>query len=126
MADVSVWIVTGMSGAGKATALTALEVAGIECVDNLPVSLLAGYRDTDPQGSARIRAAVIDARQGDALQALDTAECRILFLDADEACLKRRLGNSLRPHPMAAAGGISSVTWPAERTQWKPIAGCGA
>ena len=33
-------IVTGMSGAGKSTALKMLEDAGYFCVDNLPLSLL--------------------------------------------------------------------------------------
>ena len=35
-------LVTGMSGAGKSTVLDALEDMGWDCVDNLPVSLLAG------------------------------------------------------------------------------------
>ena len=36
-------IVTGMSGAGKSTALKILEDAGYFCVDNLPIPLLEKF-----------------------------------------------------------------------------------
>ena len=36
-------IVTGMSGAGKSTALKMLEDMGYFCVDNLPIPLLPGF-----------------------------------------------------------------------------------
>ena len=36
-------IVTGMSGAGKSTALKMLEDMGYFCVDNLPIAMLPGY-----------------------------------------------------------------------------------
>ena len=34
-------LITGMSGAGKTTALKALEDFGFECIDNLPLRLLS-------------------------------------------------------------------------------------
>ena len=38
-------IVTGMSGAGKATALKTLEDAGFFCVDNLPIQLIKRFAE---------------------------------------------------------------------------------
>ena len=54
-------IVTGMSGAGKSTALKILEDAGYFCVDNLPIPLLEkfaqfiveGNSGKHPEGSTR-------------------------------------------------------------------------
>jgi UPF0042 nucleotide-binding protein len=107
-----------MSGAGKATALRALEAAGVSCVDNLPVPLLASFL-----AGARTQAAVavIDARRGDELGALDgVAGARVVFLDAPDAVLVRRLADSSRPHPCAAAGaGQAAVT--AERAALTPL-----
>ena len=36
-------IVTGMSGAGKTTALKMLEDMGYFCVDNLPIAMFPGF-----------------------------------------------------------------------------------
>ena len=80
---MSVWVVTGPSGAGKATALAALESAGVECVDNLPANLLDTFVQTPRRGHA---AAVVDARQGDRLrQIVGVADARVLFVDACDA-----------------------------------------
>ena len=96
------WIVTGMSGAGKATALRALEGAGVVCVDNLPVALVDGWA----AANQAMAAAVVDARQGEALLGfVPPAGVRTLFLDAPDDVLLRRQGESLRPHPCAGAGG---------------------
>ena len=62
-------LVTGLSGAGKSTALRTLEDAGWEVVDNLPLSLLEQLLSTPPaQGIARRRrplAIGIDSRTRD-------------------------------------------------------------
>src|SRR4051812_36915153 len=57
-------LVTGMSGAGKTSALKALEDAGFEAVDNLPLSLLSSLTRTDNDGDRPI-AIGIDARTRD-------------------------------------------------------------
>jgi RNase adapter protein RapZ len=103
------WLLTGMSGAGKATALRALEAAGISCVDNLPMSMLAAFV-TQPISAPAV--AVIDARSGPHLDPVDGAGgVRVVFLDASDAVLVRRLADSARPHPCAAAGaGQAAVT----------------
>ncbi len=96
------WILSGMSGAGKATALRALEAAGVSCIDNLPVALLDAFI-AGPRSEPAV--AVIDARRGDELAALEGAgDAAVIFLDAPDAVLVRRLADSSRPHPCAAAG----------------------
>lgn len=115
---MSVWVVTGPSGAGKATALAALENAGVECVDNLPANLLDTFVRTPRQGHAAV---VIDARQGDRLrQIVGVADARVLFVDARDAVLVHRAGESTRPHPLASAGsGAAAVR--AERRLLEPL-----
>jgi UPF0042 nucleotide-binding protein len=95
-----VWILSGLSGAGKATALAALERQGARCIDNLPVELAGTLR-----GLAGPVVAVVDARQGEAVRGLVPAPgVRVLFLDARDEVLVRRLADSTRPHPCAGAG----------------------
>jgi UPF0042 nucleotide-binding protein len=105
-----------MSGAGKTTAVRALESAGISCVDNLPLSLLGPL--LAEQGPA---VAVVDARRGDELAGFTglRGAC-VVFLDAADAVLVRRLADSSRPHPCAAAGaGQAAVS--AERELLSPL-----
>ncbi|HEX6493816.1 MAG TPA: RNase adapter RapZ, partial [Candidatus Dormibacteraeota bacterium] len=105
-----VWILTGLSGSGKATALAALERHGVRCIDNLPIELAAGLRG----GEAPV-VAVVDARQGEALRGfIPPAGVRVVFLDARDEVLVRRLADSTRPHPCGAAG-IGPAAVAAER-----------
>jgi len=104
-------VVTGVSGAGKSTALRALEDLGFYAADNLPlplvpkfIELVAGRADID-------RAALgIDARGGDFLaSAVSTfAEVKrqghaleVLFLDASDEILIRRFSETRRRHPLS-------------------------
>ncbi len=116
---MSVWIITGMSGAGKATALAGLERDGVRCVDNLPVELLA---HTAALAGAESLAAVVDARQGAGLERLGPmpADVTVLFLDAADNVLVRRLGESTRPHPCESSGrGRAAIS--AERELLGPL-----
>ena len=91
-----------MSGAGKATAAAGLTRAGIPVHDNLPVALLSAWRELPGAGPA---AAVVDARQGDAIASfISIPGVRVLFLDAADPVLARRLAESTAPHPCASAG----------------------
>lgn len=106
-------IVTGMSGAGKSTALKILEDFGYFCIDNMPVSLLDKVEkltlDSGSEKSMRI-ATCVDIRSGDSLNDLlpklsEIRELgvtyRILFLDADTQTLVKRYKETRRSHPLA-------------------------
>jgi UPF0042 nucleotide-binding protein len=103
-------VVTGMSGAGKSSALHALEDGGFETVDNLPVALLPAV--VSARGTGRPLAVGIDVRTRDfdaaaLLAARDTLQqrtaCRIeiVFLDCDSEVIGRRYTETRRPHPLA-------------------------
>jgi RNase adaptor protein for sRNA GlmZ degradation len=117
-----VLIVTGMSGAGKSTALKALEDLGFEAVDNLPLALIDRLLDPDELEAGRPLAFGIDSRtrgfDGEAivarLQALraDHFDVRLVFLDCSGGELTRRFSETRRRHPLAldrpAADGIAA------------------
>ena len=66
-------ILTGMSGAGKSTALKMMEDIGFYCVDNLPIPLLEKFVElSDLQQNAELQkvAVGIDIRSGQALEEL--------------------------------------------------------
>jgi len=107
---VEILVVTGMSGAGKSTALAALEDLGFYCADNVPVPLLPQLIQILVETDAERRAAVgVDAREDSLLrhfpgvhQHLVAAGHRveILFLDAPDDVLLRRYSETRRKHPM--------------------------
>ena len=103
-------VVTGMSGAGRSTALKALEDLGYEAVDNLPLSLLSSLL-TPGTAAARPLAIGVDARTRDFgpapfLEELDELIrhrkfiVRVLFLNCDSEVLQRRFSETRRRHPV--------------------------
>jgi UPF0042 nucleotide-binding protein len=102
-----VWVVSGLSGAGKATALAALVRAGVGTVDNLPAPLLEAFVALPRE---RVTAVVVDARHTDGLRALERVSgASVLFLDARDEVLLRRLSESTHPHPVADAGSVPAA-----------------
>lgn len=111
MAADRIVLVTGMAGAGRTTALKALEDLGYEAVDNLPASLLGSLlRPVDD--AVRNLAIGIDSRSrafdpDELLKRLDVSkdapdtDMRMLFLDCDEEMLARRFTETRRRHPLA-------------------------
>ena len=123
-------LVTGMSGAGKSTALQVLEDLGWEAIDNFPLRLLPSLVDSETDGNAPI-AIGFDSRtrgfqpadiiaQCQELADRDDVELTTLFIDCSSSELQRRYNETRRRHPMArerpVAGGIK-----AERELLEPL-----
>lgn len=109
---VRVVVVTGLSGAGKSTALNSLEDLGYFCVDNLPTALLEQTVEVCEAGGIRRIALGVDVRVGSFLEGAAPALARIgqgdrelgvLFLDASDEIIIRRYSESRRPHPLTGA-----------------------
>jgi RNase adapter protein RapZ len=127
-----VLLISGLAGAGRTTALRALEDLGYEAVDNLPLELLphlvSGIASAESEGPIAIG---IDSRSrgftgGDflsrieALRADQRFELVLVFLDCSDDVLIRRFTETRRRHPLApdrnAADGIAR-----ERTLMFPV-----
>ena len=109
MSQKELVIVTGISGAGKASALKAFEDLGFHAVDNLPLELLPDFAGLVEKSAEIERAAiVIDVREGPTLDRLPeilksvktVLRTRVVFLDAQDAVLVRRYSETRRPHPL--------------------------
>lgn len=106
-------ILTGMSGAGKSTAIKMMEDIGFYCVDNLPIALLEKFVElSDLQQNTELQkvAVGIDIRSGQALEELRGILDRlretgvgyeILFLDAEDSVLVKRYKETRRNHPLS-------------------------
>lgn len=110
-------IVTGMSGAGKSTALKMLEDMGYFCVDNLPIMLLPKFAEmtSTPNTEVNRVALGIDIRSGQSLDGLEERleemytrgiDYEILFLDAKSNVLVKRYKETRRQHPLGGVGHI--------------------
>lgn len=107
-------VVTGLSGAGKSTALRALEDLGYYCVDNCPTPV--AMQTVEVCGAAGIERVGlgIDVRVGafldGALEVLSQIaamqrEVVVMFIDASDEVLLRRFGETRRPHPLSTGAG---------------------
>lgn len=105
-------ILTGMSGAGKSTALKMMEDIGYFCVDNLPIALIEKFAElADLQDAELQKVAVgVDIRSGQALDELQNVLDRlkqkgerfdILYLDSQDEVLVKRYKETRRSHPLA-------------------------
>ena len=130
-----VLLITGLSGAGKSTALKTLEDIGWETIDNFPIRLVSNLLEMPLPGTrggeAPPLAIGFDSRTRgfepsnlvDRIQQLQTSkdyQITTLYLDCTGSELERRYGETRRRHPLAldrpAKDGISL-----ERTQLQPL-----
>lgn len=103
-------ILTGISGAGKASALRAFEDLGFHAVDNLPLELLPDFAAlVGKSREIESAAIVVDVREGQTLDRLpeilkdvrNVLQTRVVFLDAKDEVLVRRYSETRRPHPLS-------------------------
>jgi UPF0042 nucleotide-binding protein len=104
-----IFIITGISGSGKSVTLNALEDAGYDCVDNLPVSFIHDLAESlSKQGREKLAIAV-DARRGHSIKELPDVidklnknhDVRVLFLNANTETLVQRYSETRRRHPLS-------------------------
>lgn len=105
-------ILTGISGAGKSTALKMMEDMGYYCVDNLPIPLVERFYELSDNASAELQkvAVGIDVRNGQNLSEMQDVlkrlhkegrKSEILFLDSEDQVLVKRYKETRRTHPLA-------------------------
>ncbi len=81
-----VFIISGISGSGKSVALNALEDAGYDCVDNLPVDFIHDLvQSLSKQGREKIAVAV-DARRGQSIKELPAIIGQLSKTKMGEVC----------------------------------------
>jgi len=124
-------IVTGMSGAGRRSVLSALEDAGCTALDNVPARLLEPLLELEAKlNPSRPRLAVgMDNRHPEFAGELPALVERLLdssipvyvvFVEADDETLLRRYSESRRPHFLARNGGLLDAIR-AERASLEPV-----
>lgn len=106
--------VTGLSGAGRSTAVAALEDLGFFCIDNLPGPVVEATLQTLAGHGVTRTALGIDVRVGaffdqaaeviDSVKAVTNLNVDVLFLDASDEALLRRFASTRRPHPLSTRG----------------------
>ncbi|MBR0381981.1 MAG: RNase adapter RapZ [Eubacterium sp.] len=112
-------IVSGMSGAGKTTALNMLEDRGFFCVDNLPVMLLPNFGQMAADKGIEVNeiGVGVDIRSGGRLNTFNEQlrqlkeqgiQYEILFLDAEDPVLIKRYKETRRKHPLSREGRIET------------------
>jgi RNase adapter protein RapZ len=111
----TVVVVTGLSGAGKSTALRALEDLGFFCVDNLPTALAPHAVELCESGGMTRVALGMDVRVraflGEigivvaSLEAAGRRDVQLVFFDASDETLLHRFSETRRPHPLSTGEG---------------------
>ncbi|MBI5904096.1 MAG: RNase adapter RapZ [Deltaproteobacteria bacterium] len=113
-------ILTGLSGAGKSTAIKSFEDLGYYCVDNLPPVLLPRIVEvvSEARGEGARVALGVDIRGKEFLPDLarvvdelrgGNSDVHMLFLDAADEALLRRFSETRRLHPLATRGGAKEA-----------------
>lgn len=109
MRKQNIILITGMSGAGKSSAMSILEDMGYHCIDNLPVQLIEHlgkiineHTDERYDNIALATTAIDYPKFLQYFQSLDV-NVKVVFLDASDDCLLLRYKFTRRHHPMILA-----------------------
>jgi UPF0042 nucleotide-binding protein len=122
-------ILTGLSGAGKASALKTFEDLGFYSVDNLPLELIPRFADLVAKSAEITHAAmVVDVREGSRLERFPAIlakvrkvlPTRVVFLEASDDAIVRRFSETRRPHPLGQ-GETVVASIRAERKRLDPV-----
>ncbi|OEG70396.1 hypothetical protein ATZ36_04550 [Candidatus Endomicrobiellum trichonymphae] len=108
---IKLYIVSGMSGAGKSQALKIFEDFGFVCVDNMPIRMVADFIDICLKNSVRYEnvAISVDSRAGESLTSFKNMLIvfkkknigyKIIFFNASDSVLLRRYSETRRRHPL--------------------------
>ena len=111
------FIITGLSGSGKSTALAALEDSGFYCIDNMPVDLLPKFLELPIERDSEISglALVMDLRERGFLTKYSAVFSQlkksgyffqILFLEAQEEIVVQRYSETRRQHPVSKGNSL--------------------
>ena len=125
-------IISGLSGAGKSRAASAMEDMGFFCVDNLPAPLIPKFAKLGMGGNGEYDRVVLvtDIRGGtnfeglfQALDSLKAMKCeyRILFMDATDATIIKRYKETRRSHPLAEECASLAQAIELERKMLAPL-----
>lgn len=112
MEQQRIYIITGLSGSGKSTAIQAFEDASFYCVDNMPMELIPKFLELPFKETPKVKgtAFVMDMRSknfienyGSGISAIEDLGIspEIIFLDADVNTLLKRYSQTRRHHPVA-------------------------
>ncbi len=112
MKNITILIITGLSGSGKSTAMAALEDGGFYCIDNMPVDLLPKFLEMPMERGSEIAglALAMDLREKSFLAKYSAVfnelkqkgyHFEILFLEAEEEILLQRYSTTRRQHPLS-------------------------
>jgi RNase adapter protein RapZ len=115
--NIPIFIITGLSGSGKSTAIAALEDAGFYCVDNMPVDLLPKFLELPIERNSELAGIALgmDVREKGFLSKYNTVfselkqkgyHFEILFLEAEEEVLLQRYSTTRRQHPLSQGKGL--------------------
>ena len=112
-------VVTGLSGAGRTTALRALEDLGFFCIDNLPTALAPDAVALCEKGGMTrvalgmdVRVRVFLGEVGRVLEKLEDdgrRDLSVLFLDASDETILRRFSETRRPHALSTSGTLAGA-----------------
>ena len=125
-------VITGLSGAGKTSALRVFEDLGYFCIDNLPPALIEKFIELCLLSGTDIKAValVIDIRGrelfkgfSDAFTKLKEAgyDIKVLYLEAEDHLLVRRYKETRRLHPLVGEKGSISEGITEEKQKLEPI-----
>ena len=132
-AELTIIILTGLSGSGKSTALRVFEDLGFFCVDGLPVSLVPKLIGLfDEKGGQRykglalgmdVRQADLDRDWGATLAQVTSRDVglQIIFFEADTQEIIRRYATTRRPHPLESPTMGLEQAVVAERERMTPL-----